>query len=56
MTFAAPRTQLLSYRGMDCVRTLGITTSEKVGGALSFFGLLALIATGAIGLRRRKPS
>lgn len=56
VTFAAPRTQLLSYRGMDCVRTLGITTSEKVGGALSFFGLLALIATGAIGLRRRKPS
>ena len=28
----------------------------KVGGALSFFGLLALIATGAISLRRRKPS
>jgi hypothetical protein len=56
VTFAAPRTQLLSYRGKDCVRTLGITTSEKVGGALSFFGLLALIATGAIGLRRREPS
>jgi uncharacterized membrane protein len=47
-TFPAPATQLLAYRGRSCTRSLGLTTPEKIGFAVSLGGLLALLAAGAI--------
>jgi hypothetical protein len=53
-TFAALDTQLLSYSGRNCTRTLGETRPEKIGALISLFGLFALIVVSASGRLRRK--
>jgi hypothetical protein len=44
-TFPAPGTQLLSYRGHGCTRTLLWTMPEKVGALISLLTLLGLISS-----------
>jgi hypothetical protein len=53
-TFPAPETQLLSYRGAGCERTLGTTPSERWGAAISLFALLLLLGGGIAGRRLRR--
>ena len=55
-TFPAPQTQLLSYRGAGCARTIGITPPERWGAAISLIVLLLLIG-GSLASRRlrRRP-
>jgi len=43
-TFPAPHTQLLSYRGRGCARTLVWTAAEKVGALISLLSLLLLVS------------
>jgi hypothetical protein len=50
-TFPAPQSQLLSYRGSGCVRSLGTTSPERWGAAVSLAALILLIA-GSIASRR----
>lgn len=56
-TRPAAYTQLLSYKGRDCSRKLGLTGSERLGIAISLVGLLLLLALSTIGLpgRLRRP-
>jgi hypothetical protein len=59
-TFPAPETRLLSYRGQDCVRSLGYTRAEQIGGLISIFGLLGILAISAMtcitSLRNRRTA
>jgi hypothetical protein len=48
-TFPAPETQLLSYRGQSCSRSLVWTAPEKIGAALSALGLLVLLFVSVAG-------
>ena len=52
-TFPDPDTQLLSYRGERCIRTLGWTAAERIGAAVSLAALLALLVASLIGRTRR---
>ena len=53
-TFPAPRTQLLSYRGSGCERSLGITAAELWGAVISFIALLLLLTAAFVGRRLRR--
>ena len=55
-TFPAPTTELLSYRGTGCARTLGLTAPERWGMAISLATLLLLIAGSLAVPRLRRPS
>lgn len=58
-TFPEPRTQLLSYNGRSCTRTLVRTVPEKIGMAVSLLGLLLVIFVSAVHtgrLRSRWPA
>lgn len=54
-TFPERDTQLLSYRGQGCIRSLGWTNSEYAGALLSILGLLGL-GTGTLMSRRSVES
>lgn len=53
-TYPAPRTQLLSYRGVGCERTLGITSPERWGAAISLAMLLMMIGGSIASSRLRR--
>jgi hypothetical protein len=55
-TFPESGTQLLSYRGQGCVRSLGWTSAEYAGAFLSILGLVTLAGGAMIGRRRPAPS
>jgi hypothetical protein len=53
-SFPAPQSQLLSYRGDHCQRTLGTTAPEKVGALISLTALLLIIASTLATRRSRR--
>lgn len=53
-TFPAARTQLLSYRGRDCTRSLRWTRVEELGALISLLGLIGIISAMAATMFDRK--
>lgn len=53
-TFPDPHTQLLSYRGAACTRSLVLTSSERWGMGISLFAFLLVIGVSLSGRRLRR--
>ena len=52
-TFPSPEERLLSYRGANCERRLGVTAAEQIGAALSALSLALVLFLGLRRLRWR---